>query len=195
MRCRWLHALGRAGWLGWFALVARLAGWMDYWLSDWLELAELHAWLIHCVCGWLACWLDDRMSMRQGDNVDEISRITWPPLWLFRSPLWPPLWLPLWLPNWLSMTGLRPSKTDFHSTKFAKACVLYGRCRNNCKTNLVEQFGRFFMKIWFEIWQTIWRTIWSKIQTNLVECLKQDLVEHSSKFGRIFETSSRISFQ
>ena len=42
------------------------------------------------------------------------------------------------------------------------------------------------MKIWFEIWQTIWRTIWSKIQTNLVECLKQDLVEHSSKFGRIF---------
>ena len=164
---------------------------MDCWLSDRLELAELHAWLIHCVCGWLACWLDDRMSMRPGDNVDEISRITWLPLWLFRSPLWPPLWLP----NWLSMTGLRPSKTDFHSTKFAKACVLYGKCRNNCKTNLVERFGRIFMKIWFEIWQTIWRTIWSKIQTNLVECLKQDLVEHSSKFGRIFETSSRISFQ
>ena len=99
LRCRWLHALGRAGWLGWFALVARLAGWMDYWLSDWLELAELHAWLIHCVCGWLACWLDDRMSMRQGDNVDEISRITWPPLWLFRSPLWPPLWPPTLAPT------------------------------------------------------------------------------------------------
>ena len=113
----------------------------------------------------------------------------------FGPQLWPPLWPPLWRPNWLSMTGLRPSKTDFHSTKFAKTCVLYGRCRNNCKTNLVEHFGRIFMKIWFEIWQTIWRTIWSKIQTNLVECLKQDLVEHSSKFGRIFETSSRISFQ
>jgi hypothetical protein len=58
---------------------------MDYWLSDWLELAELHAWLIHCVCGWLACWLDDRLSVRPGGNVDEISRKTWPPLWLFRS--------------------------------------------------------------------------------------------------------------
>ena len=36
-----------------------------------------------CVCGWLAGWLDDRLSVRPVDVADAISRNPWPPLWLF----------------------------------------------------------------------------------------------------------------